>query len=846
MDQKKILHYSIVRKLGEGGMGSVYLAEDTKLERRVALKFLSDNIDSSDEVLNRFSNEAKLSASLSHPNIAHIYSIEEADGKMFIVLQYIDGQEIDKYLKQVEPPVEEIGRFAREIAEGLQAAHNKGIIHRDIKAGNIMISSEGRVKILDFGLAQLIDQKAITRDSLTYGTATYLSPELVMGKDASVASDIWAYGVLLYQIFTGELPFDGVYEQAISYAILDEEPIPAEQKNEEMPEVFRTIIDTCLKKKPEERYSSFDEILEAIREATFTPSLPGVTQPQKKFPLPAILTIALLLIASLVYITFDRLSHQLPSDTQKLAIIPFKNVGDNIENAVLLDGVLETMTSKLSQIDNFEEKLWVIPSSEIINNGINSVLSAQQVFGINLAITGSVQDIEGRKRFTINLIDANDLRQLKSTVIDISGANITRLQTESVLELIKMLEITPTEQINQTVNKGVSVSPQATGFYLTGKGYLRIHTRKDNLDRSISLFRKALFEDPQFASAIAALGESYWYMYEITDQTLYADSAKFYMNQALDIDPELLAVRQAKGLLELGTGNYEEAIRIYKKITDEQPGNESAYSSLGLAYEYLGDYDSAESNYLTAISLKPDYTIGYTKLGEFHLNVGNYAEAVEAFDQVIRITPDSYKAYSNLGVANYYQSDFAKAILNFKRSLELNPNESAASNLGTVYYLQSNYEEAIQNYEIALEVNPNNYAIWGNLASVHGVIGNKDQEQQLYRKAIEVAEQQLTVNPRNVSLNSVLGSYYSDVGDTSRAITYIEKTIDLAPGAPDVIFRAASAYENLGRRYRALILMEKAIRLDYPLENIINQPELQDLVNSAAFEELLQELEGEL
>lgn len=842
MPIKSILHYNIIKKLGEGGMGSVYLAEDTKLERKVALKFLSEHTPANEATLTRFANEARIAASLSHPNIAQIYSIEEAEGRTFLVLQYIDGLEIDEYLKKHSCSITERSGFAHEIARGLDAAHKKGIIHRDIKSGNIMISGDGTVKILDFGLAQLTGQKELTRETMISGTATYLSPELVMGKDATPSSDIWAYGVLLYQLFTDELPFDGVYEQAISYAILDEEPAPVQQKNPEVPDVYQKIIETCLRKKPEDRFSSFEDILILLEETDKTsPALPS--ERSRSFSLSSVLIISILAVSSLIYIAVDRAGHSRSGDTQKLAIIPFKNVGENVENAILLDGILETMTSKLSQIDNFEKKLWVIPSSEIIDNDITSVSTAQKVFGINLAVTGSVQDVDGKKRFTINLIDAGNLRQLKSSVIDISGDNITRLQTESVLVLISMLDITPSEMINETIRIGATGSPQATNYYINGKGYLRIHTQKENVDLSIEQFRKAVAEDPEFTSAYAALGESFWYKYELTDMTAFVDSALYYLNKAIQLNPELLEVRQTQGLLKLGTGNYEEAIAIFSDIIEQQPGNESAFSSLGLAYESTGDFTAAETAYQKAIELKPDFTPGHTKLGEFYLNTGKYGQAVQAFDQVLLITPDNYLGYSDLGVAYYYQSEFTKAILNFKRSLELSPNETAASNLGTVYYIQSNYEDAARYYEVALAVNPNNYAIWGNLASVQGVMGNRDKEQEFYRKAIDVAEKQLSVNPNDISLNSVLGSYYSDIGDTTTAIRYIEKTIDLAPDVPDVIFRAASAYENLGRRYRALLLMEKAIDLDYPLENILKQPELKELVESDGFKELLRELQ---
>ncbi len=839
---KQLLHYIVLKKLGEGGMGSVYLAKDIRLNREVALKFLSTAIAKNKAALERFEQEAKHAAALSHQNIAQVYAIEEDKGHMFIVFQFIEGQELQDYIENNELTPEHQFNIAYSIADGLLAAHERGIIHRDVKAGNIMITSKGQVKILDFGIAGLMQADDVMQTAEQLGTSPYMAPELFVGLPANIQSEIWAYGVVLYQLFSKKLPFDGHYQQAISYSILHDEPTPIKELVPDIPAVLDTIISKCLKKDRDERYESLSEILEELdrsKEANLEPT--NVTASVSIKQKAIIFTSIGVLIVALVISNLDLFS-SVP-ETKRLAIIPFTNVGDNTENAVFLDGILETMTSKLSQIDNYEEKLWVIPSSEILSNDIKSITDARNLFGINLAITGSLQDISGSKRLTINLIDAQDLRQLKSRVIDLDSDNMLGLQSESVIKMIQMLEIETNDRINQTIVAGETSNANASAFYLSGAGYLYRYTQSDYLDNAIGLFKQAVQEDSEYALAYASLGEAYWRKYQQTNVISLVDSAQFFLDRAISINEELLEVQQVQGLLYLGTGNYEDAVEVYSGVIESDSKNEAAFKGLAEAYDNLGEPVKAEEAYLAAIEIKPEYWLGHKSLGNFYIKNGEYQKAITPLQQVIALTPDNHDGYSNLGVLFYYLSDWEQSIANFTRSLEIKPTESAASNLGTVHYILGNYEEASTFYEIAVEINPNNYAVWGNLAALQGILGNTHQETKFYLKAIEVAERQLQINPNDITLNTQLAAYYSDVGDVDNVKIYIERTLNLAPNIPEVSFRLASVYEKIGSRSEAIELMKRAIEQEYPIENILNQPELTDLVNDAEFQDFLNALD---
>jgi len=256
---KTILHYKILEKIGEGGMGVVYKAEDTKLERTVAIKFLPRQIAVNSEERERFKIEAKAAASLNHTNIATIYAIEEVDGDTFIVMEYIKGKELKELTTaDGELSIKDVTNYATQIAEGLKAAHKKGVTHRDIKSSNIMITDEDQVKIMDFGLAKVRGGAQVTKVGTTLGTAAYMSPEQARGEEADHRSDIWSFGVVLYEMLTGKFPFGGDYEQAVTYAIMNEEPEPVSVSRSETPEALQQIVDKSLIKSPQQRYQHMD------------------------------------------------------------------------------------------------------------------------------------------------------------------------------------------------------------------------------------------------------------------------------------------------------------------------------------------------------------------------------------------------------------------------------------------------------------------------------------------------------------------------------------------------------------------------------------------------------------
>jgi len=500
---KTISHYKILEKLGEGGMGVVYKAEDIKLRRTVALKFLPPELTRDPEAKERFIHEAQAAAVLDHPNICTVYEIEEAEGQTFIAMACIEGQNLKDKIEsgpvgangRSPLPIDEALDIAIQVAEGLQAAHEKGIIHRDIKSANIMVTEKGQAKIMDFGLAKLAGQVRITKTGTTLGTVAYMSPEQARGETVDSRMDIWSLGVVLCEMFTGQLPFKSEYDQAVVYSILNEEPEPMTGMRTGVPMELERIVNRTLAKSPDERYQHVDEILAELkrvkqeidsgRPGAHAEIIPARPSRPRLFPwlvgsvTVMVLGVLLLLVnPSSRYAVLKWLGFDLVPIEKHLVVLPFTNVGEVLTSQAFCDGLMETLTSKLTQLEQFHGSLWIVPASKVRERGVASVGEARRAFGVTLAVTGSVQRLDDKVRMTLNLVDAETERQLRSLVIDDSLAKVSALQDSTAIELAEMLEVQLQPEEYRFLTAGGTTVPEAYDLYLQSRGYLQRYETK--------------------------------------------------------------------------------------------------------------------------------------------------------------------------------------------------------------------------------------------------------------------------------------------------------------------------------------------------------------------------------
>ncbi len=850
---KKISHYRILEKLGEGGMGVVYKAEDSKLKRMVALKFLPLYAVASKEEKSRFTHEAQAAARLNHPNICTIYEINESDEQPFIAMEFVEGQSLKEKIASGPLKMEEALHIMIQVSEGLEEAHKKGIVHRDIKSANIMISENGKVKITDFGLAKLAGRTQITKSGTTLGTVAYMSPEQARGESVGFSTDIWSLGVVFYEMLTGQLPFRGDHDQVVLFSILNEEPVPMTESLADVPPELESIVEKCLKKELSERYQNAFELRadlvglgidmgllgSATLKAVAPPRYPRLHLSRKLMSVLAgtmIVLLLLLLVPTGWRATKKWLGFESVPDQKHLLVIPFTNIGGDPTNQAFSDGLVETLTSKLTQLEQFQGSLWVVPASEVRSGGIQSPSEARRAFGVNLVVTGSVQRMADRFRLTLNLVDANNLRNVKSTVIDDDISNVSILQDESVFKIAQMLDVELQPQTRRVLTAGGTTVPKAYEYYLLGRGYLQRYESLENLDTAIDLFKQAIEQDSRYALAYAGLGQAYWRKYDVSRDAQWVKHAVRNCERAVELNNLLAPVNVTLGLILTGTGRYEEAIKEFQQALTLDPVSADAYRGLAKAHEARGELKEAESTYLKAIELKPDNWAGYNDLGVFYYRYGRYDEAVTQFRRVIELIPQNARGYRNLGGIYFYMNRWEDAIQMFKRSLEIEPDYQAYSNLATLYFYQGRYADAARMYEKALEFNDRDFLVWGNLASAYyWNPAERVKAYETYKRAEELAEKKREVNPRDLDVLSDLAGYYAMTGDSARALSLLQQIVDLKPDGLKVFFRIGATYERLGRREPALQWIGKALEEGYSLAEIERAPSLRELRKDARF-----------
>ncbi len=854
-----ILHYKILEKLGEGGMGVVYKAEDTKLRREVAIKFLPRQIAANEEDKKRFEIEAQAAASLNHNNIAQVYAIEESAGEMFIVMEFIDGKELKDKIKEDPIPTDEAVRIAEQIAEGLEAAHNKEIAHRDIKSQNIMVSNDGRVKIMDFGLAKVKGRTQLTNVGSTLGTIAYMSPEQARGEKTDIRTDIWAFGVVLYELLTGRQPFSSDYDQAIIYSILNEEPDPVTRNSENCPPALERIVNKCLKKNLVDRYQTMAEVLtdlelfEVDPDYGFRTKTVKIKRKSSKKSGAKKTLITLIIIAAVIGLSFllpagwqkirDIAGWNTPPDEQHLVILPLINIGENHSKEAFCEGLLETLTSNLTQMEKFRSSLWVVPASEVIQNKVKSASEAYKRYGVNLVVTGSVQFSDNIIKLNLNLVDAKNLRQLNSSSIDVPVKEISSIDNRAIIKLLEMLHVEMQPKLKDLLDAGKTDVPEAYEYYVQGIGNLQRYESSENVEEAIRLFTLATKIDTGYALAYAGLGEAYWRDYQITKNSEFTKRSMAAAKKGFALDSSLTAVNITLGMIYNGTGKYDLAIVHFRRALANEPSDAAAFRGLARAYQTLNKLTEAEQTYKQAIKLKPDYWAGYNDLGKFYYGQSRYNDAIKQFKEVIKYTPDNYRGYSNVGAMYYMLEQWPEALNMFEHSLKIQPSYGAYLNLGTLYYIEGDFEKAAQMDEQALKINDNDYLTWGNLAAAyHWIPGRSKDALDTYKKAISLAENNLKINPKDIEIISNLASYYADVDDTSKSMQTLNKALDLAPDYSSVLFRAASINEHFGKREKALYWIKKALKNGYSRSDIEHQPELKGLVSDNRYKKIVAEL----
>lgn len=727
-----ISHYRILEKVGQGGMGVVYKAEDTRLKRTVALKFLPHRLTPTNQEKARFLQEAQAASSLNHPNVCMIHDIAEHDDQTFIVMEFVDGKTLREVRHKLS--VKQAVDVAVQVAEGLAAAHEKGIVHRDIKSDNIMVRGDGRAQIMDFGLAKLQGASGLSKTGSTIGTTAYMSPEQVRGEEADHRTDIFALGVVMYEILTGQLPFKGAHEAAVMYEIVNVDPAPFIATHPEIEPDLERIVMKCLEKDRESRYQSAREVAvdlkrfkrdsEGKRVPPPAASNVSVQTPQRrtkwlKIGVPA----AVLVVAcSLALFLFRGRGEALDS----LAVLPFENSGGDQNMEYLSDGITESLINSLTKIP----ELRVIPRSTVFRfkgkeadpQDVGSRLNVRAV------LTGRVIRQGDGLNVQVDLVDVARQSQLWGQQYRRNVADLLALQDEITSEVSDRLRLGLSGDVKKLVAKRYTENPEAYKFYLQGRFFWN-KRRASETQKAIECFNQALALDPTYALAYVGLADCYAIQEQysgIPGKETYPRAAAAAA-RALEIDNSLAEAHTTLAFASYSMWNWKKAEDEFKTALSLNPQYPTTYHWYSLLLHTLGRHEEAFKVIRRAQELDPLSSIIAMNVAMAYEIDGKYEKTLEGLDGVLMMD-------STFGLAHYrkvlpliYIGKVSEAYAAASKGVELSGRSAESlSFLGICLARMEKRDQALRivkelEQRYVSQTSPGMY-----IARVHGALGNRD------------------------------------------------------------------------------------------------------------------------
>lgn len=850
--------YRIEELLGKGGMGAVYRAFDTELERTVALKLIRPDLAGNPESMQRFKQELLLASKISHKNILRIHDLTEAQGIKFISMAYIEGEDLHALLaRQGRLPTDRIVALARQLCAALDAAHAEGIIHRDLKPQNVMIDREGNAYISDFGLAKSLEASAakMTHTGELLGTPRYMSPEQVQGMPADRRSDLYSLGLIFYEMATGEVPFtsDSIYQ--MMFMRTRERPKDPKLLNPELPYFLDRIIMRCLESDPARRYQSASEILQDL-EGSQAPvrsmqiRLPG--RASRRWIIGAGLAAALLIGALMIprvrsifvhqpKVNVDRATeNSIATGRVYLAVVPFRLLGDKSSLGYIGAGLGEGLSARLFQL-----KSVYIPSYAETEKASarGSMEAVARELGVKLLVHGTIAQAGEKIAVTVNLLDVAAGKELWIKHYHGMVQDLLTLEDQIYRELLSALKLTPDSEERARAATRSTENISAYDLYLKGRNELRGQQDVANLKSAISFFEQALQKDSGFALAYVGLADASLRMYRETKDGLWAQKAVSAGEQARRLNDQLPEVYLSLGSVYNATGRTSEAVAILTRGVELAPNSDDGYRRLAAAYMASGRKEQAVLAFQKAIEINPYYWLNFNDAGRAYFKMGDFNAALKAFRKITALEPDNIFGPLNVGVVFFSQGKYNECIPSFRRALEIKPSWQIYSNLGTAYFYLKRYPESVEMFEKATSLNPDQEIVFGNLADAYRWAGQKDKASAAYDKAIALAYKELEVNPREARALSSLGLYYAKKGDEKRGRDFIRRARSIDESNVEYIYADAVIRVLTGQNREALIALKSAFEKGYAVEEAVNNPELAGLQKLPEFNQMLAEFQ---
>jgi tetratricopeptide (TPR) repeat protein/TolB-like protein/predicted Ser/Thr protein kinase len=868
--------YRIESLLGQGGMGRVYKAYDKELDRTVAIKVVREGAIGQVDALKRFKQELVLASKISHKNILRIHDMGEVAGVRFISMAYIQGKDLQHIIKEnPKMPLERVLKFSQQIGEALAAAHAEGVVHRDLKPQNLLIGNDDQVFVCDFGLAKSFEESAIgmTRTGAFLGTPRYMSPEQVEGKPADQRADLYAFGLILYEMCTGDVPFVGESTLKVMYQRIQEKPKSPKLVNADLPNWLVRIIMRCLEKDPADRYQNAYEILADLQGARGGQSTSGVmnrsgvlsrsgSSIQIQLPefasrrsvwIPSAVGAVLLLVAAVFLVRHfvesragggggggggreSSVSGIPPlSSGRFVAILPIQVLGDASQIGYLAQGVEEALSTKLFQVKDVR-----VTSSEEADkvDPKDPPTKIARALGANYLVQGTLQGSGDRIRVTMRLQDALHDKRIWSKEFDGVSSDLFTLEDQIYGELVSALNVNLTSDEVASSKARPTQNAAAYDLYVRGRNSLRAHETK-SVETALDYFDQALKADPKFALAFAGEADASLRMYAVKKDNFWTQKALTSAQAADQINDKLPEVHSVLGSAYIVTGKYAQAITELKRAISLAPSSDEAYRRLGAAYLASGDYPHAIEAFQKGVDLNSYFWVNQNALADAYFRSGDYAKALQGFQQVTVLAPDVDAGYENIGNVYAQQGKYQEAVPYFQKALAIEPYFSTYSNLGSAYFFLKQYAQAAEMFGKAVELNPNDTSMTVNLADSYRFSGQKDKARATYQQAVSLGYKELQTNPQNSDVMAQIALCYANLGDAQQADTFIKKARAIDKSSLDYVYDQVEIYALLGNTKEALAALKEALEKHYPAEAVAADPNVDSLHSNPEFNDLI-------